>query len=890
MKDQKKILYFEIILTLTLVLMPVFLLREILSYYSLAVPAVLIAGIFVSWLTRKTQALFGKIFLNAGAILTLVWIIYSILHSSLEYKEVILIFIKSILVLECIFSFCLFSQGSLSLMQNLSLALFMSHPLFLAGFDKVVSLVYFALWLIVIKLKLYLLVSGEFNKESKVKYSFFVGMAFFALAAFIAWFALSNLSVGKIKKGGFLSEEDKEMGKLESSPKEYYDMQDQIQSKVLNLIPQLDRTEQRYEIVTLLNKLIKDSPDVMEVDKAQTGLISMLRNPGSGVNKNDADKLITLIKKYSREKANINLRMAKDQAVNALQKKPFDLAKKVSFLSRINKISGANSTEELNKSGAELNKMIEDSSLNNSDKRELKDSINKLKDWKMLELYRKKMDMVQKRIDELKDPGLKKELSDLLKDTEEMEEPAQSENIKNKIERLKKDELTANEKDILDRLKELADLKADMIMESNSKETKNELKDLESLAQYSPEEFNKAVDDIKNAQDAKDLSKAFSDFKEKFGDNKEALDKISELVKEKSEMLLKDNLDSLNSQLENNLNSEVSKEISDKLQDLELYKDQGKVNKDAEKIEERLQQLSQQGIISKQTKDALKTDVGEVRDLLLVKLEAEGVSEGRDTQKPESGDSQNKFRESVDSSSLKDTNKDIFRKMQQEAGKADNITKLNNLEEVSDKESQRMVGEGEKKEEVQDLKNEFKDLCEIKKMFVIDKAISQIMDNLEQLKMNNPDVASEVEERLEEIREAKNNEELEKQVKELEEYINSQESQIKENDKNDSGNDESDFVIRIFPSRVVIPVGAMAYLRASAVFKDMFLKDVSSELEWYTSDGTVAVVDGRGVVHAISKGNVKVFAKYKGVKSSEVEITVTDLIPAELLENIKSRV
>lgn len=89
---------------------------------------------------------------------------------------------------------------------------------------------------------------------------------------------------------------------------------------------------------------------------------------------------------------------------------------------------------------------------------------------------------------------------------------------------------------------------------------------------------------------------------------------------------------------------------------------------------------------------------------------------------------------------------------------------------------------------------------------------------------------------------------------------------------------------------MVIPVGAVAYLRASAVFKNMFLKDVSSELEWYTTDGTVAVVDGRGVVHAINKGSVKVFAKYKGVKSSEVEITVTDLIPAELLENIKSRV
>jgi len=890
MHNREKILYFEIILTFALVLLPVFLLREILSYYSLVIPAALIFGIFISWVTRKKQDLFGKIFLNAGAILILVWIIYSILHSSLEYKEVILIFIKSILVLECIFSFCLFSQGALVLMQNLSIALFMTHPLFLTGFDKIVSLAYFALWLVVIKLRLYLFSSGEFNKENKIKYSFFMGTALFVLAAFVAWFVFMNLSLGKIKKGGLLSEEDKEMGKLESSPKEYYDMQDQIQSKVLNLIPQLDHAEQRYEIVTLLNKLIKDSPDVMEVEKAQTGLISMLKNPGSGINKNEADKLITLIKKYSREKANINLRMAKDQAVSTLQKKPFDLAKKVSFLSRINKISGANSTEELNKSGAELNKMIEDSSLNNSDKRELKDSIDKLKDWKMLELYRKKMDMVQKQIDELRDPGLKKEMSDLLKDTEEMEESAQAQNIKNKIESFKKDALTFNEKDILDRLKELADLKADMIMESNSKEAKNELKDLESLAQYSPEEFNKAVDDIKNAQDASDLSKAFSDFKEKFGDNKEALDKISELVKEKSEMLLKDNLDSLNSQLKDNLNSEVSKEITDKIQDLELYKDPGKVDKETDKIEERLQQLSQQGFISKQTKDALKTDVGEVRDLLLVKLEAEGISKERNTEKPESEDPQNKFQELVENSSLKDSNKDIFRKMQQEAGKADNITKLNNLQDVCDKESQRMVNEGEKKEEVRDLKNEFQDLCEIKKVFVIDKAMSQIMNNLEQLKMDNPDVASAVEERLEEIREARNNQELEEKIKELEKYINSQESRIKENDKNNSKDEESDFVIRIFPPRVVIPVGAVAYLRASAVFKNMFLKDVSAELEWYTSDGTIAVVDGRGVVHAVSKGSVKVFAKYKGIKSSEVEIIVTDLIPADLLENIKSRV
>lgn len=92
--------------------------------------------------------------------------------------------------------------------------------------------------------------------------------------------------------------------------------------------------------------------------------------------------------------------------------------------------------------------------------------------------------------------------------------------------------------------------------------------------------------------------------------------------------------------------------------------------------------------------------------------------------------------------------------------------------------------------------------------------------------------------------------------------------------------------ICILPSRLVIPVDSSVSLKTIAIYNKIFVKDISSELEWFSSHPYVAGVDEAGTVHSLSKGKTKISAKYKGINSQEVEVAVVDKISSEIDKTI----
>ena len=302
MKDR----YFlsHLILTFSLLFLVTFLVRGVLSTHWLYLILILICGFYFSWSIRETQNQLIRFFITGGAFGTLAWLIYSILNSSFLYKDVIIICIKGALFLEAILSFSIFLPKHLSYMQALTLPLFMCFPLVIKDYNEIsviAVLGYFVCWLTILKVKFY-----EFFKQPVSEIAFrrndstVLLVTIFVISLSIAGTLFFKYPFKQIIKGGLFIGKgiDAEVSR-DTLEKEYYDLQERLQEKITELIPEFGSIENRYSALGLLSYLIKDSSTIMEVEKAAQGLVSYLKTPGPGLEKGEGEETTILLRDLS---------------------------------------------------------------------------------------------------------------------------------------------------------------------------------------------------------------------------------------------------------------------------------------------------------------------------------------------------------------------------------------------------------------------------------------------------------------------------------------------------------------------------------------------------------------------------------------------------------------
>ena len=255
MEKKARYLLIELCLTLFLLFLAISLFGKILSTYRLYLTLGLIAGFSFSWFSQNKYNQIIRFFIPLGAFGILAWIIYSALNSSLLYKDVILICIKGVIILEFILSFDAGQPSFLTYIQALSIPLFMSHPFFIKDSHNepyiifILALAYFISWFAIFKVKFY----ESFNllspkkKKTRRYYSVYVSGIFLLIILVSSWVFFSNFTLGQFRKGGFFPAE----GPAEETgiEKEYYDLQDKAQEEITRLLPEFDSTEKRYEVL-----------------------------------------------------------------------------------------------------------------------------------------------------------------------------------------------------------------------------------------------------------------------------------------------------------------------------------------------------------------------------------------------------------------------------------------------------------------------------------------------------------------------------------------------------------------------------------------------------------------------------------------------------------------
>jgi hypothetical protein len=871
----------ELALTFSLFYLIIFLLRDALSIYGLYIIFGLISGFCFSWFIREKPNPWARVLMNLVAVGIFVWIIYSLLNSSLLYREVMRIFSKGALFFAVVFSFNAYNSRSLTYLQALSIPLFMCSPLFIKDYNAV-SLIsisgYFIGWFIIFKVKFYGFFKPAKEKKPQRYHPLYLALIFFIIILVSSWTLFSNFPLREIKAGGFFPLEgvpEEETG-LE---KEYYALQSRVQDKITRIIPELNSTEDRYEVLELLSSLLKESPYTVEVEKAESGLITQLAHPGPGLEKRDTPEMTFMIKNYVDKKILINLKRNKDGMIDVLKKYLFDIKNRISILSRVNKIQYGDSYEKLDKSSKELKKNINNAFASGSIKREMGGLVRQLKEWKVFELYREKMNALNQAAGSA-GGELKKELAGLPQEIGQLGEAADFRKTGNKLEGLK-ERLPAQLKEPVN---EIFNLKLEMSVSEKARSLKSKL-EIPNLSGDKITELKELVDDIEDAEGYQDLSKNSSELQVRI--TAEDIDtpkkEIAGLLEIKTYRLVKEEKEKIAQTLKEGILPDAQREDFLKgLEKLESAQDAEKVISGIEKSRAAIDKFLEQGFINQGSKENLAKETEEFKDLLLFQLT---IKEKEMSREEELFSAQKRWEEMIEKSPLSEEAKQLLKRLSEEFSRADTFSKLESVRQAIEKEIESLAQEPGLEKEAEKLKEAFSPVVQMQRMYVIDKSLFSLkrsIDKLEELDYREKEILKEY---LKTIRNSSTEEEFKRRLEALKNYLDSKE--LKKEEKSQEKELISLWKIYIMPSQLVVPVGSSVLLKAIGVYENMFIKELGAELEWSSSNPNAVWVNEKGLVYALFKGKAKISALYRGKVVEGAEVIVVDQIPKGIGEAIK---
>lgn len=877
MKPKDKYLAIEFLFTFLLLYAVISLLMPAVSSYKLYLIFGLLIGFGFSWASRGkayTSLIYVITFLALGVLF---YMFNALLNSTFYYKDVVIIGIRSAFLLIICLSFNASSAHFLNYIQMVSLPLFMSHPVLIKEYNESVIIsiaVYFICWLAVLRGKLYGFSEAIEEKKPRRYYPFFLLAAFFIMVIFIATIVFLRVPMGEGRKKGVLPEVG--MGEdfgLDIPGKEYYELQDKIQSEIADLVTSIESREDRYKTLKLLSSLIKESPDTIEADNSERGLTTHIKNPGLGIEKRKMDYLARLIKLYMNKKVIINMGREKDNLMDRLRRTPLNIKTRLFTLLRINDIHSADFYKDIRRNVQDLRKIIKNAELTMVSHGALSDSIGKFKDWKAFEVYRRSSDALKTDIESMPKPQPYKEFLDAFTAIDKMKLPADIKDTKDKIEKLSSANKELQYSKPINKANEVFNIKTDMILSQIAQELKEKIEDAH-LSQTHTERLKSDVDTAVNTEDYRQFKDTFRNLEKMLKDNQIAASKalaktlsikvylFSESKKEEIKDILKDSV----------APDKLKEEFLSGIDKLMKEPDLNKMNTEMQEIQSKLEELLKPGFISRQMNDELNKKIEELKEIL-VSIFPQKMKPIAEQQT--SAIYQKSWEDLINSLTLEDKKKEVLNEFKEQLANAKTISWLEDIKEAFRETLEDLIPKELKKEDAKSLEKEFNDLVRIRKQAIIAQTIFNLHNSIEPFKETNPEEFLKIEQRLNALKNSSTDEELKNNLEKLKEYLDAEK---KDKDKKipEEPQKTSLWELYIMPSFVVMPEGAKAYLMSIAVYDKVLFREVGPELEWFSSAPQVVSVDGKGMLRSLSKGKTTVFAKYRGINSNNAEITVVD--------------
>lgn len=468
----------EFFITLLLYLALLFLYSGLLRGFEIYLAFFLAASFAVSYYSKDRFSSALNFIMAFAAFGVLAWAVYSLMNSVFLYKEIILLCVKVGFLLAVVLGLAATRYPYIIYCQIITVILFWCLPVFMARFSLrfiILSLFFLVGWVALLKAKFLRNLGTRKTSFSGNGISYLPTGIIVAAGLFIAFIALTISTRNQLIIKGFLDSGQRYSDiTSEGVARKYRRLQDAFQENMLTAIHNSTSTERAREALGFTEKLMNDSQDSMEVDSASRGLISLLQSPGLGLKQADSEENITLTKEYVNAKAEFNIQQAKEEISGALKNNPLNIIDRFSIYFPVNRIQESDTPGQVSENAAQARDKIRESSLDEYSKQKMLESVDKLREWKDYQLYRKKVNELQEKIDSEK--GLAKDLAKAIDGVNNIQGISELEQVEEQVNKLS-DSLMPGQEALIREISEALSLKADMLIFEQSQDLQEQLDD-----------------------------------------------------------------------------------------------------------------------------------------------------------------------------------------------------------------------------------------------------------------------------------------------------------------------------------------------------------------------------------------------------------------------------
>lgn len=848
----------------------------------------IIAGSFTAYFSGGRFLAFRKLATFTTSFLILSWAAYSVFKSNFFYREVIVICIKSLSLVIVVNSFSSSLEGYLSSMQIFSILLFFYICALIKEYNQyflilVAGFVFNLAILARIKLGLLFSHSEKARAERKAVNALLIIILF--LATFSAWALFLNVPLREIKTWGYLKDEDlvaSEGQETQEKAKNTVLQDEQIQKEVTGLTLQLSSTAQMYQMLASIQDLLVQEPAyASEVSSAEKNILKMVNNSSLMQGRVSAGELKDSIKAYVDKKILKNLARIKENIGKVIQNNHIGLWQKLAMLSSVNKIEYSSSWRRIDRYSQQLKAAINDKYIHAEAKKQLSQLTRQLKEWKSYQAYRQKLDSLTNKINSLNE-GVKNDLNDLVWQISNLDKTAESGLIDKKIEKLR-GELLLEKTKLVDDAEEALNLKKEMLAFKENSQLRQKLEESGQILNK-PDNLEEILNLIEESKDRQDAAKKISQLLENLGDldNSQLPQEAKDMLKAKLESLIKEFADAVKKQIKESSLAENGKSLLEDLRKMISEGNKGRLASSATKIEKSISTFSKQGNIVKETRDNLIKDIKIIEHLLNMRFELAGMQEEeKSPYKPGSLDYFKRVSNLLQNSSLENEQKELLDKLMEKLVGAQTVSQIEDMLESFNREISASGTENNK--DVEKIKELIQKAAQLKKIFILEQDSYSLRSRIETLKNILPQQAAILENNLNQIRGIKTEQDLFKKTDVFKESFESKqlENEIQA-DKSlkaaeDAEQNES-LKIYLLPNYAILPLNSAISLSSLAT-RNNFIKKVGPELEWFSSNPTVAFVNQHGLVTAMGLGSAEITSRYRGVVSGKCKIMIVEGIP-----------
>ena len=895
METKNRYFHLEYFLTFLLFLPLLFLFPEEAAPLRIFLFGGIILGVAVAYISRDQFYSFRKIATLATSLLILAGTIYFVLKSTFLYREVIVICIKSLslLIVANSFSSCL--QGYLSSMQVFSILLFLCVCALSKGYSNIflilASIFAFNLFAVT-RIKFYTLFNNlkkARKNDQGINMLFIIVLVFSAL---LAWALFMNLPLGKIKTWEYLKEEDLNSAEVQEKEKGAALPEEQIQEELTKLTLQLSSTDEMHRVLAAIqNLLIKDKPFAYEVNKAQTDILEIINNQISTLDAGKAKELYDAIKAYANKKISNNLSQIKNGVNKVIEDNHIGLRPRFAILSSVNKLGYSNSLGAIDKHSGQLQTAVNDAPISDETRKQFKQFGRQLKEWKAYQVYSKEFDSFKDKVNTL-DENKKQDFSDLSQQISDVNTISDSDLADKLIEKIRKVSFSEDDK-LIAEAEQVLKLKKIMLASKESSQLRKKLED-SGQSVDKPPELEDALNAVEESRDAYEIVKKISQLLKRMREESyfQIPQEGKDILAAKIESLIKETLDVLKKQIQENKLPDSGESLLGGLRAMDLARAKEEITAVSEGMQKTSEAFYNQGSITKEVRDNLIKETKKIEQLFIVRSELANMGK---QEKPQDKDQPLDYKEKI-AKFLRDLplgneQKERIKKLMDKLQSAQTVAQVEDILEVFNQEMDALAKQRSAKD-IDKIKELMHQAAGEKKMFVVEKDSRNLREEFEDLKRVLPQQADLLENNLDKIRDSKNRQDLLKSAGVLKDLSESKQFENKfeiDESLEVSENTEQQGRLKIYllPAYAVISLKSSISLKSVAVY-DSFVKEIAPELEWSSSNPSVAFVNQFGLVYAKGTGEAEITCRYRGLISRKCKVTIVETIPESELVVIRN--